>query len=110
MVASAALSVEVVALSYVIEYSLYRGSHGQRGDHQSSRCRGAHIRAAKAVTGGNKTELVATAVRRLLDDAARTKPVFGAHPGSVKIRSDIDITQPVIDPRTDAESGREICR
>jgi hypothetical protein len=67
-------------------------------------------KAAEAMTGGNKTELVAIAVRRLLDDAARTKPLFGAHPGSVKIRSDVDLTQPVIDPHTDAESGREIRR
>ena len=57
------------------------------------------------MTGGNKIELVAAAVRRLLDEAARTKPLFGAHPGSVKIRSDVDPTEPVIDPQTDAESG-----
>jgi hypothetical protein len=67
-------------------------------------------KAAEAMTGGNKTELVATAVRRLLDEAARAKPLFGAHPGSVKIRSDADLIQPVIDPQTDAESGREIRR
>ena len=67
-------------------------------------------KAAAAMTGGNKTELVATAVRRLLDEAARTKPLFGAHPGSVKIRSDVDLTQPVIDSQTEAESGREIRR
>ena len=67
-------------------------------------------KAADAMTGGNKTELVAIAVRRLLDEAARTKPLFGAHPGSVKIRSDVDLTRPVIDPQTDAESGREIHR
>lgn len=67
-------------------------------------------KAAEEMTGGNKTELVATAVRRLLDDTARTKPLFGAHLGSVKIRSDVDLTQPVIDLPTDAESGREIHR
>lgn len=67
-------------------------------------------KAAKAMTGGNKTELVATAVRRLLDEGARTKPLFGANPGSVKIRAGVDLTQPVIDPDTDAESGREIHR
>jgi hypothetical protein len=31
-------------------------------------------KAAEAMTGGNKTELVTIAVRRLLDEAARTKP------------------------------------
>jgi len=67
-------------------------------------------KAAEAMTGGNKTELVATAVRRLLDEAARTEPLFGAHPGSVRIRSDVDLTQPAIDPLTDAESGRETRR
>jgi hypothetical protein len=49
-------------------------------------------------------------VRRLLDDAARTKPLFGAHSGSVKIRRDVDLTHAVIDLPTDAESGREIHR
>lgn len=67
-------------------------------------------KAADAMTGGNKTELVATAVRRLLDEAARTKPLFGANPGSVKIRGGVDLTQPVIDPDTEAASGREIHR
>ncbi len=65
-------------------------------------------KAANEMTGGNKTELVATAVRRLLDETARARPLFGAHPGSVKVRSGVDLTQPVIDPETDAESGREI--
>jgi hypothetical protein len=67
-------------------------------------------KAADALAGGNKTELVAIAVRRLLDESARAKPLFGAHPGSVKIRRDVDLTQPVIDQQTDAENGREIRR
>ncbi len=67
-------------------------------------------KAANEMTGGNKTELVATAVRRLLDETARARPLFGAHPGSVKVRSGVDLTQPVIDMETDAESGREIRR
>ena len=65
-------------------------------------------RAADALTGGDKAELVAIAVRRLLHETARMQPLFGAHPGSVKVLSGIDLTQPVIDPQTDAESGREI--
>lgn len=67
-------------------------------------------RAANEITGGNKTELVATAVRRLLEETARARPLFGAHPGSVKVRPGVDLTQPVIDPETEAESGREIHR
>jgi hypothetical protein len=67
-------------------------------------------KAANEMTGGNKTELVATAVRRLLDETARARPLFGAHPGSVKVRSGVDLTEPVIDTETDAESGREIRR
>lgn len=61
------------------------------------------------MTSSNKTEPVATAAR-LLEEVAHTKPLFGAHPGSVKIRSDVDLIQPVIDPQSDAESGREIRR
>jgi hypothetical protein len=39
-------------------------------------------KAADEITGGNKTELVATAVRRLLEETGRSRPLFGAHPGS----------------------------
>ena len=67
-------------------------------------------KAAKELTEGNKTELVATAVRHLLDEVSRTQPLFGAHPGSVKVRRGIDLTRPVIDLETDAESGREVRR
>lgn len=68
-------------------------------------------KAAEAMTGGTRPSSGATtAVRRLLDEAARKQPLFGARPGSVKIRSDVDLTQPMIDPQTDAERGREIRR
>ena len=67
-------------------------------------------RAAAALRGGDKAELVSIAVRRLLDETAGARPLFGAHPGSVKVRSDVDLIQPVINPRTDAESGQEIRR
>ncbi|HEY0423235.1 MAG TPA: hypothetical protein VGC82_07925, partial [Rhodopila sp.] len=39
--------------------------------------------AADRLTGGNKTEAVAMAVRSLLERNARTGSLFGAHPGSV---------------------------
>jgi hypothetical protein len=67
-------------------------------------------KAADQMTGGNKTELVATAVRRLLEEAARARPLFGANPGSVKVRHGVDLTQPVIDMEIDAESGQEVRR
>jgi hypothetical protein len=67
-------------------------------------------KAANQMTGGNKTELVASAVRRLLEETSRARPLFGAHPGSVKVRQGVDLTQPVIDMEIDAESGREIRR
>ncbi len=67
-------------------------------------------KAADEITGGNKTELVATAVRRLMADHARERSLFGAHPGSVRVRRGIDLTGPVLDEKTDAETGREIRR
>ncbi|HSS87175.1 MAG TPA: hypothetical protein VLL30_25795 [Reyranella sp.] len=67
-------------------------------------------KAADEITGGNKTELVATAVRRLLAENARTQSLFGSHPGSVKVRRGVDLTRPALDEKMDAESGREIRR
>ena len=66
--------------------------------------------AANKLTGGNKTEAVALAVRRLLDQDARAGSLFGAHPGSVQIREGVDLTAPVLDTAPDAETGREIDR
>ena len=63
--------------------------------------------AASKLTRGNKTEAVALALRRLLEQNARTGSLFGTHPGSVRMRADFDPTAPVID-ESDAESGREI--
>jgi hypothetical protein len=66
--------------------------------------------AANRLTGGNKTEAVAMALRHLLDQHARTGSLFGAHPGSVRARDGIDLTQPVLEDPTDAETGQEIDR
>jgi len=66
--------------------------------------------AAAKLTGGNKTEAVALAVRRLLDAEARTGSLFGARPGSVRVREGVDLTAPVLDVIPDAETGREIDR
>jgi hypothetical protein len=38
--------------------------------------------AADKLTGGNKTEAVALAMRRLLEQSARAGSLFGAHRGS----------------------------
>jgi hypothetical protein len=67
-------------------------------------------KAANQITGGNKTELVATAVRCLLEQRSRQKPLFGAHRGSVRIRKGVDLTKPVLDDEMDAATGREIDR
>jgi hypothetical protein len=67
-------------------------------------------KAAEQLTHGNKTEVVGLAVRRLLDRETRTGLLFGAHPGSVRIREGVDLTEPVLDVIPDAETGREIER
>ena len=66
--------------------------------------------AAAKLTDGNKTEAVAMAVRRLLDQEARTGSLFGAHPGSVRVRTGVDLTAPVFTDELDAETGRELKR
>jgi len=50
--------------------------------------------AAAKLTGGNKTEAVALAMRRLLERNAQGGQLFGAHDGSVRIREDVDLTAP----------------
>ena len=67
-------------------------------------------RAASTLTGGNKTEAVALAMQRLLDQQARAKSLFAAHPGSVRVRDGVDLIAPVLDIEPDAETGREIDR
>jgi len=66
--------------------------------------------AAKKLTGGNKTEAVALAMRRLLDQVARAGSLFGVHRGSVRVHPDVDLTAPILDVEPDAESGREVNR
>jgi hypothetical protein len=66
--------------------------------------------AAKRLTRGNKTEAVALAVRRLLDQDARMGSLFGAHRGSVRIRAGVDLTAPSLDVEPEAETGQEIDR
>ena len=66
--------------------------------------------AAERLTGGNKTEAVALAVRRLLEQSARAGSLFGAHRGSVRVQEGADLIVPALDVVPDAESGREIER
>jgi hypothetical protein len=64
--------------------------------------------AAIKLTGGNKTEAVALALRRLLDQDARAGDLFGAHKGGVRIGAGIDLTEPALDVEPDAQTGREL--
>jgi len=65
---------------------------------------------AKKLTNGNKTEAIALALRRLLDQDARAGSLFGAHRGSVRVRDGVDLTAPALDVEPEAESGQEINR
>jgi len=66
--------------------------------------------AAKRLTNGNKTEAVALAMRRLLEQDARAGSLFGVHRGSVRVREGVDLTMPTLDVEPEAETGREIER
>lgn len=63
--------------------------------------------AALKLTGGNKTEAVALALRRLLDQDARAGDLFGANKGGVRVGAGIDLTEPALDVEPDAQTGRE---
>ena len=65
---------------------------------------------ANKLTAGNKTEAVALALRRLLEQDARAGSLFGAHPGSVRVRDDVDLIAPILADELDAETGRELRR
>ena len=66
--------------------------------------------AAKKLTHGNKTEAVALAMRRLLEQNARAGSLFGAHRGSVLTHEGVDLIVPALDVQPDAETGREVER
>jgi hypothetical protein len=63
-------------------------------------------KAADKITGGNKAELVAIAVRRLLEENARTGSLFGTHTGSVRVRPGVDLTLPILDESMYAKRNR----
>ena len=60
---------------------------------------------AARLTGGNKTEVVALALRNLDERDARAGSLFGAHKGSVTVREDVDLTMPILEDAMDAERG-----
>jgi hypothetical protein len=64
--------------------------------------------AAARLTNGNKTEAVALAMRRLLDQDARTGTLFGHQRDSVRIADGVDLTAPIFEGETGAETGREL--
>jgi hypothetical protein len=66
--------------------------------------------AAKKLTHGNKTEAVALAMRRLLEQNARAGSLFGAHRGSVRTHQGVDLIAPALDVQPDAETGKEVER
>jgi hypothetical protein len=67
--------------------------------------------AAAKLTGGNKTEAVALALRKLLDSQARTGSLFGRHRGAFTIAEGVDLTEPTFNNEEfDAWTGREIDR
>lgn len=66
--------------------------------------------AAEKLTGGNKTEAVSLAMRRLLEQHARGGTLFGAHPGSVRVRDGVDLITAGVDDALDAATGRELAR
>jgi hypothetical protein len=66
--------------------------------------------AANKLTGGNKTEAVVLALRRLLEQHARSGSLFDAHAGSVRVRDGVDLTVPALDAEPDVETGREVDR
>jgi hypothetical protein len=65
---------------------------------------------AQRLTGGNKTEAIALAMRRLLEQNAREGSLFGAHRGSVRVRAGVDLIAPALDLQPDAATGREVNR
>ncbi len=60
---------------------------------------------ANRLTRGNKTEVVALALRNLEEQDARSGSLFGANRGSVVVREGVNLTAPVLDDPMDAEVG-----
>jgi len=61
--------------------------------------------AAKRFTGGDNTEAVALALRRLLEENTHSVSLFGRQKGSVVVRDGVDLTAPVLQDPLEAEAG-----
>ena len=57
-----------------------------------------------------KTAPTGVAMRRLLEQHARTGALFGAHPGSVRVRAGVDLVTAALDDELDAATGHELAR
>jgi len=66
--------------------------------------------AAQRLTGGNKTEAVAMAVRHLLEQTAGPANLFGAHAGSFRSHDGADLAAPALQNPLDAATVHEIER
>jgi len=64
--------------------------------------------AARSLTGGDKMEAVALAMRRLMAPQRRPGTLYGALEGTVLFHDDVDLTAPVLDGELDALTGREL--
>jgi hypothetical protein len=64
--------------------------------------------AAKTLTGGDKMEAVALAMRRLMAQQRRPGTLSGALEGTVVFHERVDLTAPVLEGELDALSGREL--
>jgi hypothetical protein len=66
--------------------------------------------AANVRSGGNKTEAVALAMRSLLERDVRGGGLFGAHPGSVRVREGVGLVAPSLQNAVDRETRRQLER
>ena len=60
---------------------------------------------AKRFTGGNKTAVVAMALKALSQRDVRSGSLFGCMQGTVVVRDGVDLTAPVLEDAMDAEGS-----
>lgn len=70
----------------------------------------ALIREVEKRTGRKALEAIELVLRRFVERENREGSLFGAHSGSVAIHEGVDLTEPVLDDVSDAETGREVQR
>lgn len=62
------------------------------------------------VTNGDKTEVVAVAMRQLPEQMARAGSLFGMYCGSVRLAEGVGFDRPALDVEPVAETSREVER